>query len=550
MTAPTPRDPSAGHRSGATRTAARLLTRPLAAALAPRAALLARALRDPQRAQERALHRMRAHVPALGRVRRLEDLRALPIRSYDDVQHLVARAADRDASLLSASPLVRFERSGGSSGAHKLVPMTRASLEEMNRAFQPWLHGLYTRWPGVASGCAYWSLSPMGQRAQRTTGGTPIGSEDDAEYFPAPLRAVLARVLAVPSVLGRFTDVERCRYATLRLLLQRTDLTLISVWSPTFLTLLMDALDRHLERLLYDLERGTCSVDDDHDVVALLPLRAQPDRARALRALAARGPLRGTDVWPRLALLSMWTHATASAHVEQARSRFPGVPVEGKGLLATEGVVSVPWTAPDPVLAVRSHVLEFLDGRGCAHAAHELEEGGVYEVLLTTGAGLVRYRLGDRVQVTGRIDATPCIRFLGRADATSDLVGEKLGASFVEAVLTSVRTPATRFVMLAPSPQATRYRLYIDDTRGDDAVRALGRKVEDQLCAAHPYRYARALGQLRAVEVVRMSEGIARYEAACVARGQRAGDIKPVALSPRADWDATFQGRPLLDEVP
>lgn len=531
----------------------RALTGPFATALWPRATAFARALEDPRKAQERALARLRTCVPALERVRSLDDLRALPVRRYDDLMEDIERVAAGERARLSRSPLVRFERSGGSSGARKLIPMTKASLDEMNRALQPWLWSLYGTFAGVAGvagvadGPAYWSISPLGLERQTTSAGIPIGSDDDAAYFPSALRALLSRVLAAPSALGQFTDVERCRYATLRVLLEREDLALLSVWSPTFLTLLWDALDRHLDRLLDDLARGTCSVDGDHDVVRQLPLRALPARAASLRAQAARAPLTSHDLWPRLALLSMWTDGAASSFVADARKRCPGVPVQGKGLLATEGVVSIPWPdAPAPVLAVRSHVLEFLDDKERAWHVHELEEGKSYDVVLTTGAGLVRYRLGDRIEVVGRAAATPCVRFVGRADSVSDLVGEKLAATFVGSLLEQLRTADTRFLMLAPSRRSSlRYRLYADDPRNDAELRVLGARLEEKLADSHPYRYARALGQLAPLEVVRVDDGTRRYEAGCIRRGARAGDIKPTPLSLRDDWDDVFEGRAL-----
>jgi hypothetical protein len=526
---------------------AQAITGPFSAALLPSATAFAMALRDPRRAQEHALERLRSVVPALARVRGLEDLRALPVERYEDVEERVARAADGDPSSLSRSPLVRFERSGGSSGAQKLVPMTRASLAEMNRALQPWLFGLYARTPGVAAGPAYWSISPMGDKRAFTKSGVPIGADDDAEYFPAPVRRVLSRVLAAPSVLSRFTTVERCRYATLRVLLEREDLALLSVWSPTFLTLLLDALDANLPKLLDDLATGLCSVDGDLDVAEALPLRAMPARAAHLRDAASRGRLTSRELWPRLALLSMWTDAAAAAFVDEARARFPGVPVQGKGLLATEGVVSVPWpNAPAPVLAVRSHVLELVDDDGRPRFVHEVEEGRTYEVLLTTGAGLVRYRLGDRVTVVGRVDATPCVRFVGRADATSDLVGEKLAAAFVSRVLDDSRPRGARFAMLAPTRHGgLHYRLYVEAAVGDDALLGWARDVDARLAEGHPYRYARALGQLGPVDVMCVVDGAARYERGCVRRGQRAGDIKPTPLHLRSDWDEIFDGRVL-----
>lgn len=524
------------------------LTLPFSAVLWPRAQAFSRALEDPREAQEEVFSRLRRVLPALSGLGRMEEVRALPLQRWDVLAGDMEAVAGGDHGRLSRSPLVRFERSGGSSGAQKLVPMTRASLQEMNRALQPWLWSLYTQRAGVAGGCAYWSISPVAQERQRTRGGIPIGAEDDAEYFPSLLRQLVGRVMAVPSAVAALPSVESCRYVTLLHLLHREDLSLVSVWSPTFLTLLVQSLDEHLERLLGDLERGTCTVPGDVQVpgelLRTLAPPPSPARASRLRRAAASGPLRARDAWPRLSLVSLWADAAAANFLGEALARFGGVPVEGKGLLATEGAVSLPWVgAPAPVLAVRSHLLEFLDEAERPHFAHELQRGRTYEVVLTTGAGLVRYRLGDRVQVVGRHRATPCVRFVGRGDLVSDLVGEKLAAAFVGNVLAAVQAQA-RFAMLAPAVGggARRYRLYVESALDDRGLRRAAAAVERELSEGHPYRYARQLGQLAEVDVMRVTDGAQAYERGCIRRGQRAGDVKPTPLHPRTDWDEAFGG--------
>jgi hypothetical protein len=131
----------------------------------------------------------------------------------------------------------------------------------------------------------------------------------------------------------------------------------------------------------------------------------------------------------------------------------------------------------------------------------------------------------------------------------SDLVGEKLAASRVGAVLARVirragSRGAPRFMMLAPewgSPPA--YRLYIETTASDDTLEAWAHRVDHELLQGFPYRYARELGQLGPVRAVRVEDGERRYEAGCVARGQRAGDVKPPDLELRTGWMESMTGR-------
>ncbi len=518
------------------------------ASMAPAARRFQRAQTDVAGAQRAAWRQVKASLQGTTLLRRMPDLAgvsdpaglkdAAPIVGYDDIAEDIRAAADGARSVRSASPIERFERSGGSSGAQKLLPLTTAFLRDMQQGIAAWLFDLYRATPSLMTSSAYWSISPIGQKVSRTAGGIPIGADDDISYLPGPLRGLMRRVMAAPNALAAFPDVDSCRYATLRALIERPDLGLVSVWSPTFLTLLLDGLQQWGSKLLDDLAEGTCRPPGgDASVaaaVAAMPLTRQRRRADRLRRhLTQVGHLDALVVWPRLQHLSMWCDGESARFAVAAAERLPGVHVAAKGLLATEGIVTVPITsAPAPALAATSHVYEFLSDEGQVKLPHELEVGDVVEVLLTTSAGLVRYRLGDRVEVVGHLGELPCLRFVGRAGTVCDLVGEKVSSALASAVLeraaAAVRVP--RFSMLAPNrDDPVGYVVYVDGLDSDEAD-AFARVVDDALAEGHPYRYARELGQLAPIVARPAPHGLDRYERWRVQRGQRAGDIKIPSL--------------------
>ncbi|WNG23061.1 GH3 auxin-responsive promoter family protein [Cystobacter fuscus] len=540
----------------------------LRVALAPSALRFHQALSRPERAQAECLSRVlravegttqAARLPGFPRVRTAREFQdAVPLSTPDSVLADIEALKAGARRVLTRAPVSRFEPSGGSSGASKYIPVTQGLLGEFHHALAPMLFDLLTARPALRAGPSYWSISPIGRKQGRTPGGIPVGSVEDSAYFPRFLQPLLTRVFAVPGAVAWLPDVESCRYVTLWFLVAREDLALVSVWNPSFLTLLMDALERHGERLADDLERGVCrppggSGGDVGAVLARLRFSPQPQRARVLRE-ALRSGLRGAALWPRLSLLSMWTDAQAAHAVEPVRLRFPGVEIQGKGLLATEGVITLPlFAAPAPVLAVRSHFFEFLEPEhpeARPRLAHELEVGRTYSVLLSTSGGLLRYHLGDLVRVEGFHHATPCLRFLGRADAVSDLVGEKLSAHRVSTVLAAtlsrVLGQRPSFAMMAPeweAPAPPAYRLFVDTDVPEARLEASARAIEDALCEGYHYRYARELGQLGPVRVLRVTDGARHYEARCIALGQRAGDIKPTDFHRRSGWTAWFSQR-------
>jgi hypothetical protein len=175
--------------------------------------------------------------------------------------------------------------------------------------------------------------------------------------------------------------------------------------------------------------------------------------------------------------------------------------VQPKGLLATECVVTIPYGSARP-LALTSHYFEFLSSSGDLLGAHQLEQGAEYEVVVTNGGGLWRYRLGDLVACTGFVSRTPSLSFLGRAGHVSDLRGEKLSEPFVAQVLGSLwPSEDAPWAALRPSsgsPPSYELVVAVDCLKdGDD----LARRADDALRANPHYALARRLGQLGPVTV-------------------------------------------------
>lgn len=485
---------------------------------------------------------------------------AVPVVGAEDLAPEIEAIKDGRPGVLTTEPVLSFETSGGSTGRPKYVPYTASLLAEFRRALAAWVVDLYTARPALRAGGAYWSVSPAARAPEVTRGGIPVGFDDDAQYFGRTQRWALRRLLLTPSELPGVADMPSSRYVTLRFLLDSPDLAFVSVWNPSFLTLLVRALPDLAPRLLDDVERGTLTpptpLPPRLGAALGSRLRPRPARARALRAMLARGgTLAPAEVWPRLRLISCWTDAAAARSLPELAAAFPGVEIQGKGLLATEGVVSIPLAdEPGAALALTSHFYEFADpeaprARPCL--AHELEVGRRYSVILTTSGGLYRYALGDIVRVVGRRGATPLIEFVGRAGLVSDLCGEKLGelhvARAVEAAAARLQVRC-RFLLLAPEWAAPPYYALFAEAPGvsDPALARLAAEVERELLESPSYAYCRRLGQLDAVRAFRVErDAAAAYVERCTGLGQRAGAVKSAVLHRTPGWRAHLPGVPV-----
>jgi hypothetical protein len=356
-------------------------------------------------------------------------------------------------------------------------------LAEFQRGIAAWVADLFLHNPAMLAGKSYWAISPAANESQSFA--------DDTEYLGRT--GWLARAtLAVPPSVRHIANMEEWRRETLQHLVACRDLAFISIWHPSFLTLLLGGI-------------------------------TEPAK-----------------LWPKLRVISCWADAAAEQPAAELAKLFPQARIQPKGLIATEGFVSLPlWDRAGAALSVRSHFFEFLDSGGIVRLAHELAPGAEYSVVLTTSGGLWRYSLHDRVRVVGFEGECPLLKFMGKENHVSDFFGEKVSEQQVRAALATLRA---QFMLVSCEDQA--YTLFLEAKEATEAQLAeAGTALEAALQENVHYRYCRSLGQLNSVRVFRIREQAApKYLAECQARGRRLGDVKPMVLQRDSGWSKVFQG--------
>jgi hypothetical protein len=464
----------------------------------------------------------------------------LPLTDYSDYLASIEAVMKGETSVLTKDAVLALQPTSGTSSSSKLIPYTESLGSEFQAALDPWLADLYRQRPGLFGGPHYWSVSPATELTHSQESQVPIGFLDDAEYFGKGRRWAMKNIMAVPSCVRHITDLHANQVVTLLFLLRAKELRLISVWHPSFLTILLKLLREQWPRLLHDMEQGGVDsqliIPDKVRVELNTLLKPEPRRADELRSLDVASPSLFQQIWPRLQAISCWREGQVVREISELTESFPSVLIQGKGLFATEGIVSIPQgNAQHHVCAVTSHVIEFLDDAGEVYPAWDLAKGHIYRIILTTAGGLCRYNLSDRVEVTGFYHTAPCLRFLGRAGVVSDCVGEKLHLEQVEAsfeILKQRFQLDSPFMVLVPSTegQGCRYTLLIE-TLDHATFEVMAETLEAELRKNYHYAHARELGQLQHVAIQQLKpDAQARYRAFMVGKGALAGTVKFPAL--------------------
>jgi hypothetical protein len=464
----------------------------------------------------------------------------VPLIDYEDLEPWIMRLMGGEDSVLTQERVTHLVPTSGSSGACKFIPFTKGLQAEFNRAIGSWILNLYRKHPSLMWGTAYWSITPKINKVDHKPSVLPVGFDDDASYLGGTRKSLVSSIMTVPSIVQQIDDVDVFRYVTLLCLLRARDLKLISVWHPSFLSLLLDSLSLHWEPLLKDIEEGGCKHSEalSEEVKACMKFPPSPARAKELRMA---NPITPLTIWPFLRVVSCWGDVYAEFAMGELQKRMPGVMIQPKGLLATEACITIPFNNQYPI-ALTSHFFEFIDERGKINRLHELEKEKVYEVVVTTAGGLWRYRLKDQVLVTEYLHETPCVKFIGRTGNMSDRFGEKLSDGFVGKVIQNVVSMySPKFAMLAPDKSGDEYyyTLFVEGDIPADAANRLDEALHQNL----HYAECRILGQLKRAHVFQIKCG--GYEAFIkreISMGKRLGEIKPCFVSRHEGWAEHFRG--------
>lgn len=318
---------------------------------------------------------------------------------------------------------------------------------------------------------------------------------------------------------------------------------------------LLSVLNESREAFIESLERGgMCGLGElDPDLSTLLAgrLKARPERAALLRQLSPESEISYAMLWPTIRLATVWTGGSCGVAVGALEKLLPtATRVIDLGILASElrATVTVDPSTGAGLPMINQHFYEFVtrsewDAGGKRYLRlHELEEGDEYYLIVTTSAGLYRYFMNDIVQVVGKFNSTPTLRFLQKGRGVTNITGEKVYEhQLLEAVgeVLALRGINPVFIMALADEGESRYHVYVEpDSDSIGSEEGLSEAIDSALGTLNiEYSSKRSSGRLKALSFNWLSLGTnSAYRQHCVFKGQREGQFKPVSLQLSAEF--------------
>ena len=542
----------------------------------------------------------------------------IPIVNYEDIKEFVEREKSGESNVLLSDKIKLFELTSGSTSDVKYIPYTEKFLKSYMNGVFSWIYNLYQNNKRLFLGSSYWSVSPILKREAVTSGGIRVGIEDDTSYFDKVSAFFLNKLFTVPKEIKNIQNMEDFLLITAVFLLLSENLAMISVWSPSFLMILLDFIeknhkvicqivksedlgteffaDKNLGNKKYfqiiqkkyrklwkknrskflinyfeKYEKNILSKNDKTQNLEITEKNNENEIMAENKNLETKSGNKIVEnfvdysvIWEKLSLVSCWADSDSYEIFIKLKEKLNfdkkniNLKFQGKGLMSTECIVSFPLenVKNGSVAAYNSFFYEFiqvsddkLENRS-PKLLDELELGERYCVVVTTNAGLYRYNTNDIVEVTGFYHKIPIVKFVGRINNFSDIVGEKLKNSFVEKqVLTTLEENNIKgeFLLFAPVKNEIGeifYTLFLEIKKEGRKFnwKQIENEINSSLCKAFHYEYAYKLGQLGKVRVFLIEkDGLKTYTAE-KSKKQKIGDIKYRLLDKNFGWENKFAG--------
>ncbi|XP_010432064.1 PREDICTED: indole-3-acetic acid-amido synthetase GH3.2-like [Camelina sativa] len=378
----------------------------------------------------------------------------VPVVTYEDLKPEIQRISNGDRSpILSSHPITEFLTSSGTSaGERKLMPTIEEDLDRRQLLYSLLMPVMNLYVPGLDKGKGLYFLFVKSE--SKTSGGLParpvLTSYYKSDHFKRrPYDPY--NVYTSPNEAILCPDSSQSMYAQMLCgLLMRHDVLRLGAVFASGLLRAISFLQNNWKELARDISTGTLSsrIFDPAIKNRMSKILTKPDQelAEFLTEVCSQENWEGiiTKIWPNTKYLDVIVTGAMAQYIPTLEYYSGGLPMACTMYASSEsyfGINLKPMCKPSEVsytIMPNMAYFEFLphnyDGDGAPEASLEetalveladVEVGKEYELVITTYAGLCRYRVGDILRVTGFHNSAPQFKFIRRKNVLLSIESDK-----------------------------------------------------------------------------------------------------------------------------
>uniref|UniRef100_A0A5B6Z6D3 Putative GH3-1 n=1 Tax=Davidia involucrata TaxID=16924 RepID=A0A5B6Z6D3_DAVIN len=378
----------------------------------------------------------------------------LPVVTYEDLQPYIQRIANGDRSpILSSLPISEFLTSSGTSaGERKLMPTIHEEWDRRQKLYSLLIPVMNLYVPGLDKGKGLYFLFVKAET--KTPGGLlarpVLTSYYKSEQFKKrPYDPFLVYTSPDEAILCADSFQSMYTQMLCGLLLREQVLRLGAVFASGLLRAIT-FLQHNWKQLVDDIETGTLNpkiTDPSIRECMSKTLNPNPELAQFISKECSGENWEGiiTRIWPNTKYLDVIVTGAMAQYIPTLDYYSGGLPLPCTMYASSEcyfGLNLKPMCKPSEVsytIMPNMGYFEFLphhpapplsgDSQPRLVDLADVQVGKEYELVITTYAGLCRYRVGDILQVTGFHNSAPQFRFIRRKNVLLSIDSDKTDES-------------------------------------------------------------------------------------------------------------------------
>ena len=472
----------------------------------------------------------------------------VPFSYYEDYQEYIEETLKTGKqNLLTKDKIDFFAKTSGTTGIMKRIPVVKKAKKAYIATVAMYVNiieqEMKKRGYKVGRG-----LNLVEEEKAKTEGGIREGLI--SSYTIQSGKFIVPIITCIPKEALKCGEEKDMKYIKAFYGLKEKNLTYISsVFTSNVTDLMKYIIDNHVQ-LIKDIKNGKISdnVDIPEDIKKALNKKLKPDKERAkeLRAIMKKPKKQIMKrIWPRLSVIIGIGTGEFEGFSKKLRdycgdevSFFNETYSSSECLIANAMEIE----QKEYMLLYDNAFFEFIpvdEEEKRPLLFHELEEGKLYEIVITNLSGLYRYRIKDVIRVTRFIEKVPMLQFSYRKQQLINITGVKLTGEQISNAITNFSKETNVKVLeycIYPDTSESPWRMKVfieTNTKLTKKQKSSMNKIFDEELEKENKEHGRMLkiGETSPTHIYRIKEGtFKKYRDYRVSEGASQNQVKSIRL--------------------
>ena len=465
--------------------------------------------------------------------------KSVPVHNYEMLRAYIEKQEAAKKPYLTYNNPIMYAQTSGTTDKPKLIPIFDETVRNYKKIQSLSTYAQYKEVPSMFEGKILAIVSPATEG--KLESGIPYGSLSGLLYKNIP--KIIRSKYVLPYDIFDLEDYDEKYFLISVLGAAHKNITTLASANPSTILRICEIINIRFDEIVDIIENGKTNSDikmsePGNDILSSY-IHTNKTRADELRNIQRNNKtINLKDIWPDLKAVITWTEGNCSLLIPKLRNQLPdGTKIFELGYLSSEfrGTVVIDANSDSGVPIINENFYEFiekddwdLDNKNFKTISN-IEIGKHYYIIVTTPYGLYRYFINDIIEVTGRFNNTPAIKFLQKGRGVTNITGEKLYEEQIIKALNDIKKEVCidfNFFIILANPEDLFYELFLEaepiynidlSTRIDNEFKKIN--VE--------YKAKRESGRLKPVRLNYLISGTGeKFKKYCIKNGQRDSQFK------------------------